>query len=96
MWKSERYLIPWITDEDEQDFMATIGDYCLRVEQMDTEHYWWRVSLGDQPIYTPHDEYAETKEQAIALAEGVYFGHISPVRKLNIFPSKLNQDDEKN
>ena len=94
LWKSERYPIPWITNEDEEDFMAHIGDYCLRVEQMGTGHWWWRVYLGDQPVYTPFDEYSETKERAIALAEGVYFGHISLVRKAIILPSKINQDND--
>lgn len=94
LWKSDRYPIPWITNEEEEDFMATIGDYCLRVEQMDADHYWWRVYLCGEPIPTPHNEYAQTREQAIALAEGVYFGHISLVRKTIILPSKLNQDND--
>ncbi|MAN85604.1 MAG: hypothetical protein CL555_01650 [Algoriphagus sp.] len=79
LWKNTDH-IPWICDEDEQDFFASIGDYSLRVEQMDTRRWWWRVChLGD-PIPTLLNEHATCRSSAINLAEGVYFGHLAATR----------------
>lgn len=67
--------VPWITNEDEEDFFASIGDYKLRVEQMDDRHWWWRVTYKDDPIPTPYEERTSCRSKALQLCEGVYFGH---------------------
>lgn len=92
--KSEKYPVPWITNEEEKDFMAHIHGYTLRVESMDSGDWWWQVSLGDQVVFTPFQDYAESKERAIALAEGVFFGHSSNVKKTVIVPSRMNSNDQ--
>lgn len=76
IWKHE-HPIPWICNEEEEDFFATIGDYSLRVEQMGKNQWWWRVYHLGEPIPTLLNEHATCKSSAINLAEGVYFGHLA-------------------
>lgn len=67
--------IPWICNSEEEDLMATIGDYVLRVEQLDRGLYWWEVRYQHQPIQTTLLDTTSTKEQAIGRAEGVFTMH---------------------
>lgn len=98
LWKGHWYPIPWVTNDDEEDFFASIGNYRLRVEQMDQGRWWWRVYIGEQEIHTALNEHASSKCRAIALAEGVYFGHVSTVRNpdfiVQIIGSKINQSEQ--
>ena len=80
LWKFEN-PIPWITNDDKEDFFAAIGDYRLRVEQMDTLRWWWRVSYKEEPIKTALNEYSTCRTNAIRLAEGVYYGHLAACRE---------------
>lgn len=42
--------IPWDANEPDDDFTAFIGDYCLRVEQMDDKVWWWRTYYKNDTI----------------------------------------------
>lgn len=74
VWKRNHY-IPWVCDDDEQDFFAAVGDYRLRVEQMGENQWWWNVSFNTQDIMTDLNNFATCRTNAILLAEGVYYGH---------------------
>lgn len=78
---NENELIPWICNDDEEDFFASIGDYLFRVEQMNRRHWWWRVTFHGHAIQTPHNEFATCRINAIRLAEGVYYGHLAAMKE---------------
>lgn len=80
IWKQDS-LIPWITNDEEEYFFASIGLYHLRVEQMDKQKWWWRVCYHDTPILTELNEHATCRGNAINLAEGVYYGHLAACRE---------------
>lgn len=95
VWNLE-HPIPWICDEDKQDFFAQIGDYTLRVEQMDKNRWWWRVYYQGNPIPTKLDEFSAQKYRAIGLAEGLYLGHLAANKEtvINFIIHKARQDNE--
>jgi len=53
-------------------------------------NWWWTVMLSGQIIFTPFENKAKTVERAIALCEGVYFGHISTVRNPDFVVKLIN------
>jgi len=79
VWREDHH-IPWICNEDKEDFFATVGDYRLRVEQMSRKNWWWRVSYKKEAIGTILNEYASCRSSALNLAEGVYLGHQAAMR----------------
>jgi hypothetical protein len=79
IWKTHNE-IPWICNSEEEDFSAHIGDYILRVEQLDNGIWWWQVSYQREPIMTTLLDTTSNKTQAIGRAEGVFTIH----RQLNI------------
>lgn len=59
------------------DFKATVGDYFLRAEQMDTDNWWWCVYFKDETIGASiFSESAENKEDAFKAAEKCYKEHL--------------------
>lgn len=100
LYKSHWYPIPWISNKQEDAFTASIGNYTLNVQLTPNGNWWWVVMLNEQFISTPFQNTANTKERALALCEGVYFGHISTVRNPDfviklINSKKIAQDDGK-
>lgn len=96
LWNHNQNDIPWLTNEDEEDFVANINEYCLRVEQLDTGVWWWSVSFQHNQIMTTFRDTTDNKFRAIGLAEGLYEAHrmLSPKRSsIEIIQSKLNRDD---
>lgn len=65
---------PW-EEISTDDYKCILGDYCLRVENMDTNHWWWRVYYKDTCITDHTREFAKSKMLAIGYCEGVYIGH---------------------
>jgi len=65
---------PWKANSDDC-FSCEIGDYYLRVEQMDKEHWWWRVYYKGEAIPELTNEYSNSKYRAIGYCEGLYMGH---------------------
>jgi len=85
--------IPWVCNQKEEDFFATIEQYKLRVEKMDVNRYWWSVSYLGYPIVHRIPSIVDSKERAIGLAEGIYEAHSifsksTPI--LKFFQSKIN------
>jgi hypothetical protein len=74
VWRKE-HPFPWICNDSEDDFRADMGEYLLRVEHMDTGHWWWRVYYMEEAIPTELNEHATTRDNAIGRAEGVYLAH---------------------
>lgn len=94
IWKVS-HPIPWLCDEDQQDFFAAIGDYRLRVEQMGPRSWWWRVTFQEEPIPTYHNEITSCRANAINLAEGVYSGHKVACNEFKqSFLSKIIQEND--
>jgi len=60
----------------DDDFVYRIGDYCLRVEQMDRKYWWWCVYYKDETIAFD-DVRATTELEAKLLAEIAYLRHIN-------------------
>jgi len=73
--------IEWKSNKQKDDFTAKIGNYLLRVEQMDKGSWWWSASYNNKQILIPLNEFASSKNKAIGLSEGVYFGHFSANKK---------------
>lgn len=61
----------WV-DNGNNDFSCQKNEYFFRVEQMDKNHWWWRVYHNNDAIQTKLNEYATSKYRAIGLCEGVY------------------------
>lgn len=74
IWR-EYNEIPWICNSEEEDFMANVAGYCLRVEQLDKGIWWWEVSYLGKQIATTLNDTTETRGQAIGRAEGVFTMH---------------------
>lgn len=55
------------TDPEPDDFTFYHGDYCLRVEQMDSRYWWWSVYFRDEEIEFD-DPKATTRDQAMDYA----------------------------
>lgn len=77
-------LIPWICNEEEEDFFAALGDYRLRVEQIGKDQWWWNVSYRNHDIMTDLNNFATCRTNAILLAEGVYYGHKAACMETNL------------
>ncbi|GEM_PF-4248453 len=56
------------------DFVCHIGDYCLRVEKMKKDNYWWSVYYKDSAIAFD-DTQAKTELEAKLLAEAAFLRH---------------------
>lgn len=94
IWNIE-HPIPWICNESREDFFAQIGDYTLRVEQMATNNWWWRVYYKGDPIETSLNEHSTSKYRAIGLAEGLYLGHLA-ANKETVINFILQKNDQQN
>jgi hypothetical protein len=91
VWKKNN-LIPWICNEDEEDFFASIGDYRFRVEQMGERQWWWNVTYKGDEIMTDLNNFASSKTNAVHLAEGVYYGHKAACNVQNLtFLSRIQK-----
>ena len=67
---------PWQTNNsDEEDLICELGDYTLRVEQMDDSLWWWKVYYKGEWVNTDKDM-TSSKYRAIGLSEGTYLGHL--------------------
>lgn len=64
----------------DDDFLATCGDYMLRVEQMDDDVWWWEVYYQNEAIIGGHQYQPETEELAKAFAEMTYLAHRQALR----------------
>jgi len=67
--------MPWICDEAEENFSATLGDYQLTVEYKRSRLWVWKVYRGEERIKTSLDDHCTSQSRGIALAEGFYFGY---------------------
>ena len=67
------------------DFKLTEGDYTLRVEQMDTDNWWWEVYYKGDSILGHCHYHPDTEEMAKAMAEMVYLAHKQALRKIQDF-----------
>ena len=65
---------PWTANEEEDDLMCTLGDYTLRVEQMDRFVWWWYVGYNKMKIKSGLEK---TLDIALGKSEGAYLGHKS-------------------
>jgi len=65
---------PWLSNDFDEDLICEIDDYCLRVEQMDTNYWWWLVLYKGKTLPTLSNS-TTSKYRAIGLAEGTYLGH---------------------
>lgn len=65
---------PW-EEISENDYICKLNDYSFRVEQMDTNHWWWRVYYKEESITDYTREFSSSKMRAVGYCEGVYFGH---------------------
>lgn len=90
LYKTHWYPIPWICNEQEDAFTASIGNYTMNVQLKPNGNWWWVVMLSGQIITTPFENKAKTVERAIALCEGVYFGHTSTVRNPDFVVKLIN------
>jgi hypothetical protein len=91
IWKKNN-LIPWICNEDEEDFFAAIGNYRLRVEQIGSNQWWWNVTFDGNEIMTDLNNFATCRSNAINLAEGVYYGHKAACNEQNLtFLSRMQK-----
>ena len=73
--------------EPDDDFIAKINGYILRVEQNGT--FWW-YSVGKGVLELCHETNAGSEEKAKQFAEGVYLQHyIKSLLKDNDYPEKL-------
>lgn len=66
---------PW-EEISEDDYICKIGDYVLRVQQMDVNSYWWKVTRSGVDVYAQTSEHANSKYRAVGLCEGVYMGDV--------------------
>lgn len=66
--------VPWRKIGD-NDFKAEIKSYTLRVEKMGDREWWWRVYFKEEILSTSLSEFSSSKNRAMGLAEGIYFGH---------------------
>ena len=97
IWNQSLEEIPWITNEDQEDFHAAIGNYRLRVEQMDKGRWWWCVRYNEQDIITRIPSIVNSKYRAIGIAEGVYEAHSMYFKQdpvVRLIQSKINQDND--
>jgi hypothetical protein len=98
IWNQNLEEIPWITNEDSEDFYAALGNYRLRVEQMDKGRWWWAVTYCEQEIITRIPRIVNSKYRAIGIAEGVYEAHSLYFKQdpvIQFIQSKINQDSNK-
>ena len=65
--------INWRSNKDEDDFTARVGDYVLRVEQMDRYYWWWCIYHEDRQI---SDGFTQTKEQAFTIISNHLLPHL--------------------
>lgn len=56
---------------DKDDFVCNIDKYCLRVEQMDKNYWWWAVYLDNDEIGFS-DPKASTEMEAKLFAENCF------------------------
>lgn len=56
--------VTW-TYNDDDDLLAVVGDYMLRVEQMDEGKWWWEVYFGEETLSDYVDCMMPTKETAL-------------------------------
>jgi len=75
-------IFPWKAIDDD-DFVCVLGNYTLRVEQMDNRHWWWRVYYKDDALPEQTNEFSNSKYRAIGNAEGMYLGHFNKYGKNN-------------
>ncbi len=62
------------TETGNEDFTSNIGNYCLRVERMDKDYWWWCVYFKDD--YAGFDEpRAKTECEAKNYAESAFRSH---------------------
>jgi hypothetical protein len=59
---------------DDDDFICRIGNYCLRVEQMDKKYWWWCVYWYKDEIAFDEPN-AKTEKEAKLLAELYFIRH---------------------
>jgi hypothetical protein len=93
IWRTHNE-IPWICNSEEEDLMATIGDYVLKVEQLDVGIYWWQVSYQNQQIESTLLDTTGNKEQAIGRAEGLFALHRQrqvTTSQIRFFKSSINE-----
>lgn len=91
LWSSNQ-KIPWITNSMEEDFSAHLGDYILRVEQLDKGVWWWAVSYKRDQLITTLPDTTDSRERAIGIAEGVYSMHTiqnRPLSEIRFFKSSM-------
>lgn len=73
-----KHLLPAVAWDKiaDDDFVFRFGDYCLRVEQMNKDYWWWCVYYIDD--YAGFDEpKAKTELEAKLLAEICFVRHWS-------------------
>jgi hypothetical protein len=75
VWKKAIRQMPWICDEAEESFSATLGEYHLTVESKRNRFWVWKVHRNQEIIKTILDDHCTSQSRAIAVAEGFYFGY---------------------
>lgn len=68
-------LFEWEWNEAKDDGNCQIGDYELRVEQMDTNLWWCRAYYNGKEIFWFDYEYQNSRYRAIGLVEGAVLAH---------------------
>ncbi|MCO5250955.1 MAG: hypothetical protein M9949_05990 [Candidatus Kapabacteria bacterium] len=70
--------INWETTTSEQDdFCIKIGDYHLRVEQMDDNEWWYAVFYKDEQINDVNFPFVRSLSEAKAIVESIMLTHKS-------------------